>query len=154
MASKKRTNANEPIRKLAERVETVERKLSQLELEDERAKVIDLLQQRDELESSWDSQKAAHKAKVKELESKIETARGAIRRGRVDEDLVIEEWLTRQNEVVRVNKATGLELGRRTATRDELQEELPLEEPTDAPADDDGERELAKEVADDFGGDA
>lgn len=155
--AKKRTNEHEAIRKLAERTETVERKLTQIEIENEREKVINLLSQRDEAEAEWESKKATNKAAMKAIDSKIEAARGAIRRGRVDEEVVIEEWLTRGNEVVRTNKATGLELGRRTATRDELQEELPLAKPDDAPppdAEDDGERELANEVAEDFGGDA
>lgn len=155
MATKKRSNAHEPVRKLGERVDTIEQKLSPMQIEDERAKVLDMLQERDELDEQWQSAKAAHKAKLADLDSRLESSRGAIRAGKVRKEIVVEEWLTRQNEVIRLDAATHLEIGRRNATREELQEELDLEaKAEDADPDDEGERELAKEVADDFGGGA
>lgn len=155
MASKKRTNAHDPVRMIGERVETIEIRLTQKEIEDEREKVIDLLQQRDTAESEWENKKAANKAVMKGIDSRIEAARGAIRRGRREEEIVIQEWLTRQNEVIKIDRATNLEVGRRNATREELQEDLPLSDPNvKADGNDEGDAELDKEVAADFGEDA
>jgi hypothetical protein len=137
--------ADKPKRKIGERTETIWIKLSPMQIEDERSKVIDLLQERDELDERWKSTKADHKAKEAELDSKIESARGAIRTCKVSRELVVEEWVTDRNEVIRIDKATGEEVGRRTATARELQEELDLPEPK--AADDDGEDELGREVA-------
>jgi len=122
----KRSNAHEPVRKLGERTETIEVKLSPAQIEDERARVIDLLQERDELDEEWKNIKAAHKAKIADLDSKLAAARGAVSSGKVRREITIEEWVTRQNEVIRIHKETREELGRRNATAAELQEDLPL----------------------------
>jgi hypothetical protein len=74
-----------------------------------------------------------------------------IRTGKVSQEVVIEEWLTDQNEVVRINKATREELNRRNATAAELQEELPLPPP---PKKTNGHAEGADEEADEDDTDA
>lgn len=156
--AKKRNKSDEPRRKLAERTEVVEVRLTPMQIEDERAKVVDLLQERDELKAAWKSAKDAHKAKETELDSRLETARGAIRAAKIRREITVEEWITDRNEVIRIDKATGEEIGRRTASARELQEDLPFADPpkgNEAEADgDDGEEELAREAADDFGEDA
>ncbi len=152
--SKKKTKGEERKRKIGERTEVIEVKLTPMQIEDRRAEVIDLLQEKDQLEEKLASIKADYKAKIAEVDSRKADALGAIRSGRVRVELVIEEWVNAQNEVVRVNKETGDEIGRRTATARELQEELPLPDPAKAPAnddkaDDDGDAELEKEIAED-----
>lgn len=140
-------------RKLGERIETVSIKLSPMEIEDERAKVIDLIQTKDELEERLKSAKADYKAKIAEVDSQTAAALGAIRSGRVSRDVMIEEWLTPQNEVIRLNKATTEELGRRTASARELQADLPIDTSPPAPKaeGDDGEAEANREAEDDHG---
>lgn len=144
MATKKKA-PNERKRKIGERTEVVERKLTQVEIEDSRARVIDILQESDELDAKLDEIKASYKSLFASLDSRKSHELGLIRSGRAREEIVVEEWLTDQNEVVRVNKATGLEIGnRRTASASELQEELPLDR---KPDEDDGEVELDREEA-------
>jgi CRISPR/Cas system-associated exonuclease Cas4 (RecB family) len=149
--AKKTSKANEPRRKLAERTETITVRLTPMQIEDERARVIDLLQEKDELEEKWKARKAEHKSQIAEIDSKRETALGMIRTGKVSQEVVIEEWLTDQNEVVRINKATREELNRRNATAAELQEELPLPPP---PKKTNGHAEGADEEADEDDTDA
>lgn len=151
MAKKK----DEPSRKIGERTETIDVKLTQLQIEDERVRVLDLLQAKDELEEAWKAKKESHKAELTDIDAQIAAARASSRSGRVRREIVIEEWVTKQNEVIKIDKATGLEIGRRTATRDELQESLPLDKPAakqPAKGEDDGEEELASEVAGDSKG--
>lgn len=150
MAKKKQ--ANTPKRKIGERTETIEVKLTQIQIEDERSKVCDLIQEKDELEEELKASKADYKAKIAEVDSKRAAALGAIRSGRVKREMIVEEWVTDQNEVVRVDKVTGEEIGRRNATARELQEELPLEQPNgngDSKAEPDGDEEESEEVAHD-----
>lgn len=140
-----------PRRKIGERTETIDVKLTQVQIEDERAKVIDILQSKDELEEKLSSIKADYKAKLAELDSQKATALGMIRSGRTRRDVVIEEWVDDRNEVVRIDKETGEELGRRTATARELQEELPIDlDPTEGAAEGAaGEADLEKEESQD-----
>lgn len=166
----KKAKAAPKRRKIGERTETIAVRLTPMQIEDERAKVIELLQERDELDEKWKSTKADHKAKEAELHSRLETSRGMIRTGKVSREMTIEEYVDDRNEVIRVDKATGEEIGRRTATARELQEELPLPDPTPAAApeapkapkegeadEDDGDANLEREVeadadaGDDFG---
>lgn len=155
MTRKPRPKANERVRKIGERTETIAVRLTPIQIEDERAKVIDLLQEKEELEEKLASMKAEYKAKIADVDSRKASALGAIRTGKISREMTIEEWVTGGNEVVRVDKATGEEIGaRRTATARELQEELPLP-PADAPKapadaeedEDDGEAEHDREVA-------
>jgi hypothetical protein len=144
VTKKQKVKGDERKRKIGERTEVIEVKLTPMQIEDARAKVIDLLQEKDELEEKLASVKADYKAKIAEVDSRKAHELGMVRTGRTRKELVIEEWVTAQNEVVRVNQETGEELGRRTATPRELQEELPLE---DAKPEADAESELEDEVA-------
>lgn len=161
MAPKRKSN--EPKRKLGERTETLSIKLTPMQIEDERAKVIDLLQEKDELEEKLKSTKADYKAKIAETDSRTATCLGMIRTGKTSREVVIEEWLTDQNEVVRIDKATREELNRRNATAAELQEELPLPKPDDkpngkpaaeGPDEDNPDDDVDKENSEDFGKEA
>ena len=148
----RKAKADEPKRKIGERTETIHVKLTPMQIEDERATVIDLIQTKEELEERLKSSKADYKAKIAEVDSKTAAALGAIRSGKTSREVVIEEWLTDRNEVVRLDKATGLEIGeRRTATARELQEELPLPAPNrlEATVENDGEAEHEREIAED-----
>jgi hypothetical protein len=120
MAKKPKHDPDERVRKLGEREETISEKLTQIEIEDERSRVCGWIQTRDELDTKRKSVNADFKAKIAE----IENALGAITKGRRDTDLTIEEWLTRGNEVVRVRKDTGEQIGARNARAEELQEKL------------------------------
>lgn len=114
----------ERLKRLAVRVETVTLKLTQLEIEDTRAHVMDLLAVRDGIDEKLKSIKAEYRAKIAEVDERLNRARTEVCSGRRDIEIPVEEWLTRSNEVVRVRTDTGEQIGARTAHAEELQEEL------------------------------
>jgi hypothetical protein len=149
----RKSKSDEPKRKIGQRTEIVTVKLSPMQIEDQRALVIDLIQEGDELEERLKSSKADYKAKIAEVDSKKSAALGAVRSGKVAREIIVEEWVPERNEVIRIDQATGEEVGRRNATARELQEELPIDTTPPAKASEaDGEDMHAAEVAEDEAG--
>ena len=112
------------VRKLGEREEIVVHTLSDGELAEVQDTVMALLDHRQEVEEKKKEANANFKAQLETIELELETARRTYR-GRTRKDsVVIEEYLTDKNEVIRVRKGTREIVGQRTATGEELQEEM------------------------------
>jgi hypothetical protein len=137
--AKVKKDPNRLVRKLGEREEVLETKLTQIQLEDMREEVMVLLDEEERIEKkrkeaakNFGSQLESNKLQMSELRSTIAS-------GKRKQTLIIEEHLTAQNEVVRIRQDTAEIIGQpRTATARELQEELFQDEPqpplADAPA--------------------
>lgn len=136
-APKKRRDPTERIRKIGEREEIIESKLTQLQLDEERELVMNLLDQKDEIEEKKREVVKNYGAQLAAVELQIDAARRVIHAGRRRDTLLVEEYLTGANAIIRIRKDTGEQIGERNATSAELQETLPLEKPTDLPAPDD-----------------
>lgn len=111
-------------RKLGEREEKTTETLSLSELGDMRERVCNDLRQIDNLKDKIKSAGAELKAEKTTLEARVRDDVRVINAGKRDIDIVVEEWLTPQNEVIRVRADTGEVLGQRIAKMEELQEEL------------------------------
>jgi hypothetical protein len=133
-------------RKIGERVETIQQKLSPMEVEDVRRNVCEMLASLDKLEEERKTATAAIRSKIQELKSKIRIETGVASSARRDVEVTIEEWLNEKNEVKRVRTDTGEVIGARNARIDELQEEMFDDEDDDS--DDDSPK---AETAGDFG---
>lgn len=119
------------MRKLGEREEQVVVLLSDEEVEAQRRVVLDLMCDKDRLADGLKAIRAEYKARVDRLTAKIQDSRQQVSDRKRTDDVVVEEWLTAGNEVVRVRKDTGETVGQpRTARADELQEDLGLDEKT------------------------
>lgn len=116
---------NERIRPIGEpRTENHVHKLTQIEIEDAKTTVMDLLGSKDDLEERLKTIKADFKAKLDEIEEKIYRGRREAMSGKRDMEIVVQEYLTAANQVIRIQVDTGLQLGTRTARASELQEQL------------------------------
>jgi hypothetical protein len=123
----------ERVRKIGSRDETIEIRLTQIQIENERALIVALLDQREEIEEKKAEVVAQFKAQNATVDLQIESARRLIKSGRRHESVKIEEWLTVGNDVIRVRPDTGEILGDpRKARAEELQEKLFPDTPTPA----------------------
>ena len=122
---KNKKNPTERIR--GEREEILEEKLTQLAIENMREEVMILLDDEERLQEKAKEAAKNFGSQIKTNELQRNELRRTITSGRRRITLVVEEYLTASNEVVRVRKDTGEQIGQRTATPRELQEELPLD---------------------------
>lgn len=120
----KRKNPNERVRKIGEREEIVEYALTSEQLANSKDEIMALLDQKQETEEKKAEVMSNYKSQLATIDLQIESTRRTIRSGRRKETLTIEEHLTASNEIVRVRKDTGQQIGRRTASAEELQERL------------------------------
>ncbi len=121
----KRKDPGDRIRKLGEREEQITVKLTQIEIEDQRHQVMMLLDDIDKIDQGLKAIKAEAKGRKDAILARIAEARRQESSGRRTDDVVVEEWLTQGNEVVRVRTDTGEQIGDpRTARAAELQEKL------------------------------
>jgi len=111
-------------RKLGDRQETITVELTEAEIEAERGKVCDLIGRKDNLLAAVKSIKADYKAKIDQVDERISAAWKAAGTGKRDDEITVEEWLTKDNRVMRVRADTGELLGQRVARAEELQETL------------------------------
>lgn len=112
-------------RKIGERTETVVEKLSPMQVDDARERVCTLMRSKEELEAKRKSTNADFKSKITEIDGDIDAALTHASTARRNVEITIEEWLTDQNEVIRVRRDSGEVIGTRNARIDELQESLP-----------------------------
>lgn len=123
--SKKR---NERIRKIGEREESIVHELSAKELSDRKDDVMDLLEEVEKIEERKKEQAKNYASQLSTLELQIGEMRREIKSGKRSQTVLIQEFLTASNEVIRVRADTDEQIGiPRTATARELQEELPLD---------------------------
>lgn len=146
-------------RKIGERLETVTRLLSPMEVDTERERVCSLLRDIERKEADAKNTAAAVKAAISELRTRLKAHTNAANTAKRDEEITIEEWLTDKNEVIRVRTDTGEIVGNRVARAADLQEPLPLKDEGDDEGDDeeegddsdDDEAEIAAKSGDDAG---
>lgn len=120
------------VRMIGEREETVAVALTDSEVAEQDRVARDLRNRIDQLEDQAKTASADFKSKQKVLEEQERVARRKASTRRAEVDIRIQEWLTRGNEVVRVNADTGEQLGpARTARAAELQEALPFDQSND-----------------------
>lgn len=120
------------IRMIGERDESVTLSLTEPQISEYRKLACSLRDQIDQIEDQAKAASSSFKGRQKELEERERVARRIASTGRADVDVRIQEWLTRSNEVVRVNADTGEQLGPpRTARASELQESLPFDGSSD-----------------------
>ncbi len=151
VSKKPKKDPNERKRLIGSRQETIERVLTPAEMDDAHERLITLLGDKAGLEEEKKAAGAELAAKIKRAQADIVGTLEQLRRKRTKEEITVEEWLTAGNEIVKVNAATGEQLGARTARADELQEKLAIADaPKDAPAKSaaDGEDDEPEENAD------
>ncbi len=118
-------DAEPAARKLGERRETITVDLSPTEVEEEKTLVMDLLGRRQNLEAAKKSTMADYKAKIDKVSEQITSSCRVATTERREIEIDVEEWINRNNQVVRIRRDTGEILGEpRTARADELQEAL------------------------------
>lgn len=131
MSKAKKRDPSERVRKIGEREESIEHRLNAGELEDIKDRVMTHLDEIDKIESKKAEAVANYKAQTASFELQLEADRNLLKSRVLRSMIVIEEYLTHGNEVIRVRKDTGEQIGARTATPAELQEELFPDPPTD-----------------------
>jgi len=126
MATKK--NVIDPmarVRKLGEREEIVEVPLTQREVEDLRHELCVQLDRVDEIEAKKTEFVQQNKAEMATVDLEISRCRGLIKSRRKNVKLLVEDWLTQGNDVIRMVPMTGEIIGDvRRARAEELQEKL------------------------------
>lgn len=121
--SKKEKKTGDLVRMLGERKQTVDRRLTVPEIDENRDQIMSLLDEKERKIDLASQASKALKAEIAEIDAKISECR-RVDRGKVRRaDMTVQDWLTRGNEVVRIVKETGEYVGDpRTATAEELQE--------------------------------
>jgi len=119
-------------RKIGQRIESITVNLSPMQVDDERAKVVALHREIDKAVEDQKNASAKAKAHLTDLRTRQTDHVRAATTARRDEEITIEEWLTAENEVIRVRTDTHEIVGARNARAEELQTDLPLAE-GDAP---------------------
>ena len=127
----------ERIRKVGAREESLERRLTDVEMDDLHQQYLVLGNQREELEKKKAEVMANYGAQFKAIDLQADTTRRQLNSRRKSDVVTVEEWLNASNEIVRIRADTGEQLGDpRKARADELQEKLfPTKAPADPPAD-------------------
>ncbi len=124
------------VRKLGDSIESFEEKISPAEMAELGRITIATLAEEEGCVEAFKEMRDNHKSELTKIRRRRSDARRMLASGIKRVEATVEEFLTVNNEVVRVRTDTGESLAARNATKDELQEELPLDRPSAAPADD------------------
>lgn len=154
-ANKAKPSTNSPSkRKIGERTETITEQLSLTQREAERARVCELIQERDRIVDQKKAVTSKYTAEINAVDAQIRACMKAASSGKRDVEITVEEWLTDQNQIQRYRTDTGELIGDRTATPSELQEELPFgdgeeddEDDADEEENDDADRDAHVDAA-------
>lgn len=123
--NKKPKDPFERVRKVGQRDEMHERRLTDVEMDDLHAQYLALGNQREELEEKKAEVLANYNAQFKAIDLQSDTTRKLLNSRRRSDTITVEEWLNASNEIVRIRADTGEQLGDpRKARADELQEKL------------------------------
>lgn len=126
-ANKAKPATNSPSkRKIGERTETITEHLTLTQREAERARVCELISERDRIVDQKKAVTSKYTAEINAVDAQIRACMKAANTGKRDVEITVEEWLTDQNQVQRYRTDTGELLGDRTATMSELQETFPF----------------------------
>ena len=150
--NKKPKDPFERVRKVGERDETLERRLTDVEMDDLHQQYLSLGNQREELENKKAEVLANYNAQFKAIDLQSDTTRKLLNSRRRSDTVHVEEWLNASNEIVRIRADTGEQLGDpRKARADELQEKLfPDNPPIPAEVDGQPQNDAQPGAADDF----
>lgn len=136
------------VRKIGQREEQLDRRLTDKELDEYKDQFIALADQREELERKKAEVMASYGSQFKTIDLQSDELRRKINSRRITESILVEEWLTDRNEVIRVRADLQEVIGNpRTARPSELQESLPLDQATPEEAGDVDPQEDAPEDA-------
>lgn len=146
----------ERVREVGQREETLKRPLTPAEILALREELEAILDDEDNIE---EKKKEASKNFASQLETnKLQRTnlRRRIRSKEAEEKVLVKEYLTTGNEIIRVRADTDTQIGQRTATKAELQEEMfPDRKKPEAPSQETGEQQNEAQPAGlDFGSDA
>lgn len=113
------------VRKVGEREETIEVPLTQEQLLAQKDLVCELIDAKGKLEDEKKEAMKALGARSAAIDLKLENAMRLVRARRQSVGVMIEDWLTKKNEIVRIRADTQEQIGDvRRARADELQERL------------------------------
>lgn len=136
------------VRKVAEYEEEIKIQLSDDQIDRLRSDVMDMLDHKEVIEDKKKEVMKNYASQLATVDLEIVSCRRVIRDGERVEKVVIEEYLTKGNEVARFRKDNGNPIDTRTATMAELQESLPLDkQPAQQPPHEDAGEEAAEPVA-------
>jgi len=124
-------------RKIGTRDEVVIEQLSPSQIDEERTKVCLHLREIDVVKTAKREANDRAKARITELENAIASGVRVANAGKRDAEIVVEEWLTGRNEVIRVRTDTGEIIGTRVASLGELQEDMFVDDEDADDADED-----------------
>lgn len=140
------------VRKVGSRDETISVELTAAELDAGRKRIVQLMADEDQADDALAEVKAQYKARLQAIRSERSGLRRMDAAGKRSVDITVEEWLTANNEVIRVRTDTQEQVGARNATSAELQEPLFKDDAgseEDSQDEEDEESDLDKE--EDFG---
>lgn len=131
--AKPKKNPDERKRKIGSRIEEIERVITPSEHELEVETLIAALGEKQRAEDDKKAASVKFKAIIDTAKVQISESLDVITKKRRTDEVVVEEWLTAGNEIVRINSETGERIGgARNATAAEMeQEELDLETEND-----------------------
>lgn len=117
------------VRKVSDRIHTVTVQLNDREVDESKLEVCRLLDEEDALKEKLKSIKSEFKAKSDSIKQRTAVARGKVTARQASEEVAVQDWLTKTNEVISIVTSTGEILpGSRTASAAELQEPMDLED--------------------------
>lgn len=111
-------------RKLGEEVEDLTCKLTEAQIQDERARVTQLVQEIAKKKADLAAYAAAERAEIKKLEAKRDASVSAAQSKERVEPVVVETWLEPDNEVTRIRVDTMDIISTRKASQAERNEML------------------------------
>ena len=130
------------VRMLDEREETLDVRLTQVEMDELHNQHLVLTNQRDDLEERLAELKANYKAQFEAIDLQVSSTRKLLNTKRRQVPVKVQTWLTKSNEVIRVRTDNGDQLGDpRKARADELQESLFPDKPADEAQGDAGQQD-------------
>lgn len=140
--SRKKDDGARRVRKIGEREEMIEIEFTPAQIAEKRVEVMVLLDEEERIDAKKDELAKNFASQLKTNKLQINELRRQITSGKTRQTLIVEEYLTQANEIVKIRKDTGEQIGARTATPRELQEEMFGDKPeegapqNDAPSED------------------
>jgi hypothetical protein len=127
MSTKPGTAKKDPhkrVRKIGEREEVIEELLSDDQVHAMHEEIMVLLTEEEKLEERAKEAAKNFQSQIKTAELQRNELRRTVTSRKRRTTVVVEEHLTAANEVIRIRKDTGDQIGKRTATANELQEPM------------------------------
>lgn len=124
----KKLSNSERVREIGSpRIEVVVEDLSPMQIEQVKTTITELLDREDDGKARLKALAKGFKDVLAIVKANLAVARTEVATGKRRTEVEIQEFLTKSNEVIRVRKDTGEQVGARTASADDLQEPIPFE---------------------------